>query len=63
MAHRDDVCICGHKRVMHNNRIVGNFHYEMRYNCCMDWDLNKKSICGCQKFKLKKTAKEIKNGN
>jgi len=49
MAHRKDICGCGHERDQHNNRIIKPYHPELKYNCCMAGD----HICGCSGFKLK----------
>jgi len=49
MSKRTDMCVCGHIRENHNNRIIKPFYYQMRYNCCLE-----KSNCPCQRFKLHK---------
>ena len=47
MAHRKDICKCGHLRSDHNNRIDGEYYPKMKYNCCM-----KDIFCDCLKFEL-----------
>ena len=48
----DDMCVCGHTRAAHNNRIEDNYIYNARYNCCMA-----SLDCGCLKFKKKEGKK------
>jgi len=54
MAHRKDICKCGHLREDHNNRIKGNYYPEMYYNCCMFGTAKENTLCGCTKFNLDK---------
>ena len=48
MAHRKDICECGHERENHNNRIIKPFYPELKYNCCLE-----EVDCPCTRFRLK----------